>query len=180
MRAADAAPDRAPMPMPRFPFPVVLPLALLAFAAAPIASADVPAASRATAWQQEMLEEVNAIRTSRGLGRLRLCRPLGVAAQRYAGTMLRTSIVSHTGPNGSSAGGRIRASGYTYRVHGENIARGPATVAVVVRAWFASPGHRRNLLYPSFRHVGFGHAVGDPSIGEIYWSQSFGAGGRCD
>lgn len=37
---------------------------------------------------------------------------------------------------------------------GENIAVGYVTPEQVAVAWMASPGHRANILYPDFQHIG--------------------------
>jgi len=44
----------------------------------------------------------------------------------------------------------------------ENLAWGTGargTAAGIVRAWLASPGHRRNLLRPGFRRIGLGEVT---------------------
>jgi uncharacterized protein YkwD len=51
---------------------------------------------------------------------------------------------------------------------GENLAWATGTDATprqLVVAWMASPGHRRNVLEPTFRDVGIGVAAGTPAAG---------------
>jgi len=55
---------------------------------------------------------------------------------------------------------------------GENIAAGQPDSESVTRAWMRSPGHRRNILSPDFRYVGFGHAT--TARGVPYWCAVFG------
>lgn len=50
---------------------------------------------------------------------------------------------------------------------GENLAKGQLTVEEVVRDWMNSPGHRRNILEPSFTELGVG-------IFRDLWVQNFG------
>lgn len=63
---------------------------------------------------------------------------------------------SHT-PCGSAATAAIRAAGYRYAWFGENLFAGTwgeFSPRQVVESWLGSPGHRANILRPSFRHFG--------------------------
>jgi len=57
------------------------------------------------------------------------------------------------------------------RQAGENIAYGGRTPEQVIAMWMASPGHRANILRPSFTHIGVGAAVGRDGV--IYATQDF-------
>ncbi len=49
---------------------------------------------------------------------------------------------------------------------GENLAwgsSGNATPRSIVRGWMTSPGHRANVLQPTFRHVGIGVVLAAPT-----------------
>ncbi|MCK5017056.1 MAG: CAP domain-containing protein, partial [Candidatus Peribacteraceae bacterium] len=50
---------------------------------------------------------------------------------------------------------------------GENIAKGQMTAEEVVKDWMDSPGHKRNILEPSFKEMGLG-------IFKDIWVQNFG------
>ena len=50
---------------------------------------------------------------------------------------------------------------------GENIAMGQITPAEVVRDWMNSPGHRANILDPSYVYIGVGYC-------NDHWVQQFG------
>lgn len=50
---------------------------------------------------------------------------------------------------------------------GENLAKGQLTVEEVMQDWMNSPGHRRNILEPSFKEIGVG-------IFRDLWVQNFG------
>jgi uncharacterized protein YkwD len=83
--------------------------------------------------------------------------------------MVRSHYFDHTSPGGSTLVTRARATGYVRPTLafslGENIGWGEGTFATpraIVRAWMASPEHRRNILFPRFRDVGFGLAAGTP------------------
>ena len=90
------------------------------------------------------------------------------AAQSHANSMARYNYFSHTSWNGTSWDDRIRHFGWR-RPGGENIAYGYSTPLSVVRAWLASPGHRRNIRNCNFRYIG----VGFNTHGN-YWVQDFG------
>src|SRR4051795_9632874 len=48
-----------------------------------------------------------------------------------------------------------------------------------MQVWMASPGHRANILNPSFTHIGIGVGYNPNSQWKYYWTQDFGvrAGG---
>ncbi|HEV3002144.1 MAG TPA: CAP domain-containing protein, partial [Solirubrobacteraceae bacterium] len=53
---------------------------------------------------------------------------------------------------------------------GENIAWGSGTLsspAGIVAAWMASPGHKENLLNPTYREIGIGIVPGSPRSPEM-------------
>ena len=62
----------------------------------------------------------------------------------------------------------MKDNGIKYRSAGENIAMGQRTPSEVVQAWMNSPGHRANILDPSFTRVGVGY-VREGN----YWTQMF-------
>ena len=56
-----------------------------------------------------------------------------------------------------------RATAPAARRFGENLAWGVgsrATARAIVRSWLASPGHRANLLRPSWERIGIGSRTG--------------------
>lgn len=73
----------------------------------------------------------------------------------------------HARPPGRSLDSDFRDTGWRYTVYGENAAAGQRTVVDVMSAWYNSTGHRRNMLDPRFRHVGFGYAVS--KTGRPFW-----------
>ena len=60
---------------------------------------------------------------------------------------------------------RMRASGYPFTDAAENAATGNAQTAW--NGWMNSPGHKRNILDPSYKKVGIG-AYKDPRYGIIF------------
>lgn len=123
-------------------------------------------------WGAAVLRLTNAERTAAGLRPLSPDPLLTVAAQGHSADMVARAFYAHTSPEGGEPWDRASAAGSTHRAIGENIACGQRTPAEVVDGWMNSPGHRANILKPSFTHLGVGFACGG-SAG-TYWTQLFG------
>ena len=115
---------------------------------------------------------VNAERARHGLRPLGLDPRLSSAARRHAIDMARKNFFAHNSLDGSTFLDRIRSSGYLRGARGwavgENIAWGSGAQAsprAIGRAWMASPGHRANILSPSYRELGVGVAGDTPTRG---------------
>ncbi|MEZ5239984.1 MAG: CAP domain-containing protein [Microthrixaceae bacterium] len=129
-------------------------------------------------WRAEMLASINAQRAAAGVAPLRSCASLDRAAQAHSSDQAARQQMSHTGSNGSNAGQRMTAAGYTgWQAWAENVAVGYGSVPGVMAGWMGSPGHRANLLSASYVHVGTGLA--HSAAGTPYWTQNFGRGGTC-
>ena len=90
------------------------------------------------------------------------------AAYNHSNDMYVKNYFSHTAPDGSTPGDRIKSAGYNWMAYGENIGMGYSSEKEVVDAWKASPGHCKNLMNKNFKEVGVSR-VG------AYWTQAFGA-----
>lgn len=119
---------------------------------------------------EEVLNLVNAARQRVGAAPLTLAPPLNSAAQNHAQDLANHQRLSHSGSNGSTLRSRIDATGYNWRAIGENVAMGQPTAAEVMNSWMNSPGHRQNLLNPTFTELGLGLAEAG---GRRYWVQVF-------
>jgi uncharacterized protein YkwD len=131
---------------------------------------------------------INRERAARGEAALRWNSRLEQAAQSHTESMAFGNYFEHVGPGGDTPGDRMRASGYIYSSRlgyeiAENIAWGAlslGTPRAIVVAWMASPGHRENILNPSFRDTAVGVSPHLPTsfahgqAGGIY-TQDFGA-----
>ena len=60
--------------------------------------------------------------------------------------------------------------GVTYKLAGENIARGHKTPAEVVTGWMNSTSHRAAILNSNYTHMGIGYDTNGH-----YWTQLFAA-----
>jgi len=97
---------------------------------------------------------------------------LEFAAIGHARDMANRNYFSHTSKDGRNVEDRIALAGYTFKGYqsfniGENIAMGQMNIAEVMRGWFKSPGHCKNLMNAEFREVGVAQS-------NDYWVQDFG------
>src|SRR5689334_22993051 len=127
----------------------ILSLATFAVHAAGVSAA--PAAIDQAAYVERVLELTNAERAQAGLAPLVLNDSLSEAAQDYSQVLATGDCFAHTcGPVPDFAD-RLTQTGYAgWSSIGENIAAGYPTPEAVVAGWMASPGHRQNILTPSF------------------------------
>jgi uncharacterized protein YkwD len=106
---------------------------------------------------------------------LRWNTPLIASATGHSKDMVARNYFSHTGSDGSNAGQRDTAAGYSWWGWGENIAAGQTSVASVVGAWMSSPGHCANIMNAKFRDVGLACVKGTSSnTYRTYWSMELG------
>lgn len=121
-------------------------------------SAGVSSAAEA---KREFVQMVSQFRAGAGLGPVAVSRKLEQAAAKHADDMARRGFFSHTGSDGSSVGKRAKRVGYRYCRIVENIAKGQASSADVMRDWAKSPGHRQNMLDPKVKEIGVAKGAGN-------------------
>ncbi|WP_432513847.1 CAP domain-containing protein [Kineococcus sp. SYSU DK001] len=142
--------------------------ALAALALAAPASADeVVPAPLADPGELHVLDRTNLARTAAGCAPLVLDQALTLAADRHTADMVASSVMSHTGTDGSSPRTRLAAAGVFPSRTAENVAVG-YDAAGVVDAWLASPGHRANLLDCRLTTVGISEEQGAAGS---WWTQ---------
>ena len=141
--------------------------------------------SVASNFERLMLDLINTERTSRGIDPLTLELRLNDASEDHSVWMDTSGNFSHTGVNNSDPGDRMRDAGFTFSGNwtwGENIAyqseRGAPGIADDVadlhQSLMNSPGHRANILNPSFDLIGIGIEVGDGrGFDAVYVTQNF-------
>jgi uncharacterized protein YkwD len=160
--------------------------ALTAVASAACRGADTPV-SRSSLSQARaaVLCLHNEIRRAHHLHTLRADGELRRAATGYSAQMVRRRFFSHVSPTGSTLLGRVRNTGYLSSAFsfslGENIAWGQGALGTprsIMRSWMHSPGHRENILNPSFRDVGIGLVPGTPAgLSGATYTTDFGVRG---
>ena len=105
--------------------------------------------------EEQMLKLVNEERTSRGLKPLTMDPDLIPVARAHDQDMWERSYFSHYTPEGKDPFERMKDAHITYRAAGENLALAP-TLQIAHTGLMNSPGHRANILNPSFGRVGIG------------------------
>jgi len=117
--------------------------------------------SSATAVQKEILNLVNAQRSSAGLSALSLDASLNTVAMEKARDMDVNNYFSHTSPTYGSPFDMLKTYGISYSYAGENIATGQTSAAQVMNDWMNSSGHRANILNANFTKIGVGYVNGE-------------------
>ena len=132
-------------------------------------------AALAETWQKDIVLQVNALRTARGLSPLAWNDRLGNAADAHALDLYRAGRLSHEGRDGSTMVQRLERIDYPDRAAAENLALCDCDAAGVVGRWMDSADHRRNLLNPNVREMGAG-VMDDPEHrGRVLWVLLLGA-----
>ncbi len=119
------------------------------------ASVDVPEPKTVDAAREAILERINALRRSQGLGFVREDTALNLIAQAYSDRMSAENFFAHVAPDGSDLRARLHRAGYRFAGAGENLglASGPLAAHFGIEH---SPGHRKNLLEPKHERIGIG------------------------
>ena len=100
---------------------------------------------------QKLLELTNTKRSENGLSPLTLNSSLSDAARRKANDMLSSNYWAHNNPTtGATPWTFVKASGYSYELAGENLAKNFMFSSDVVQGWMDSKSHRDNLLKSQF------------------------------
>lgn len=124
-----------------------------------------------TAQEDEVIRLVNVERSRQGLHTLtknwELCR----VARYKSADMASKGYFSHTSPTYGSPFQMMESFGLRFSAAGENIAYGQRTPQEVMTDWMNSPGHRSNILNPTYTQIGVGLAKN--SRGVCYWTQHF-------
>jgi uncharacterized protein YkwD len=102
-----------------------------------------------------MLALVNAERAKAGLRPLAADTETVDVSRAHSGDMFERSYFAHITPEGRSPFDRLRAARLTYRAAGENLALA-RTLDMAHTGLMKSPGHRANILNPTFVRVGIG------------------------
>lgn len=147
------APTLPPTANPPTPKPVVVSAA---------ASAIDPA-------EAAVFAELNRRRVEIGLPELRPAPALFASAHAHSLDQAVAGFFGHTGSDGSDAGARMRAAGYSWANWGEAVGRSKAgDIGGIVDALFNSPSHHEILFTTAFTEGGAGVAYAQN--GAPYWT----------
>ena len=131
----------------------------------------IPSITDTKALETEVVRLVNVERSKQGLMLLTENWQLSRIARYKSQDMINKSYFSHTSPTYGSPFQMIESFGIRFSAAGENIAYGQPTPQAVMVAWMNSPGHRANILSPSYTQIGVGLAK--DASGRCYWTQHF-------
>ncbi|HEY3614050.1 MAG TPA: CAP domain-containing protein [Gaiellales bacterium] len=109
--------------------------------------------------ERSLLAAINSARAGAGVAPLRSSGALTSAAAWQSDVLAHAGILDHTSPDGSTLTDRLTRVRWHGSAAGEDLAIA-SSPAVAVAMWMQSPGHRENLLRPTFRSIGVGLARG--------------------
>jgi uncharacterized protein YkwD len=162
---------------------IALGIAILAPLSASAERRRLPQTESTPITAESIVAAMNAERRHQGLGDLRLDSRLNAAAADRAGDMFAKRYFNHVAPDGTQPFVWVRNRHYRYATIGENLADGYRNARAVVDGWMHSPGHRANVLGPSFEDVGLSIVRGSPTrhtngytVVALYGSEATGRG----
>ncbi len=123
--------------------------------------------------QFRMLDSINAIRGSAGLGQLELDSQLTAAAATHSRDMSVQNRPWHFGSDGSSPLDRVARVGYPGTLVGENISETYENETETLAAWMKEPATRNVVIAPEARKLGFSWF--QESNGKIWWTMVTGS-----
>ena len=132
---------------------------------------NIPSIDDVKALENEVIRLTNIERAKAGLPALKANWQLSRVARYKSQDMINKNYFSHQSPTYGSPFKMMESFGLRFMAAGENIAYGQKTPQEVVRMWMNSPGHRANILSPSYTEIGVG--VAKKSNGTLYWTQMF-------
>lgn len=108
-----------------------------------------------------LLEKTNKARIESGVGSLSLNNKLNESALLKAQDMLANQYWAHTSPEGVDPWKWFETVDYEYVEAGENLAKGFYLTDAVMMAWMNSPDHKKNIVNPNYKEVGFAVVSGE-------------------
>lgn len=120
--------------------------------------------------EAKMLELVNRERTQRSLRPLKADPEMAEVARAHSGDMFARGYFAHKTPEGRDPFDRMRSRKVRFITAGENLALA-RTLNMAHEGLMNSPGHRANILQPSFGRLGIG--ILDGGIYGLMVTQNF-------
>ena len=120
--------------------------------------------------EAQMLELVNEERRKAGLNPLAPDPEMTAVARAHSTDMFARGYFAHNNLDGKTPFDRMRAAGVKFRNAGENLALAQ-TLFIAHKGLMNSPGHRANILEPSFGRLGIG--IMDGGLYGLMISQEF-------
>jgi len=132
---------------------------------------NIPNIQDVVSVETQVVKLVNQQRAKAGLPMLKQNWQLSRVARYKSQDMINKNYFSHQSPTYGSPFNMMESFGLKFSAAGENIAMGQRSAAEVMNAWMNSPGHRANILNPSYTEIGVGLAK--DKNGSCYWTQMF-------
>jgi uncharacterized protein YkwD len=135
-------------------------------------SATARTGARIGSLETSLLQDLNDVRAQNGLAPLHASAQLAAAASQHSHEMGVDGYFDHSSRDGTSFSTRIghwyAAGPHSWSV-GENLLWYSPSVSArsAVAVWMGSPGHRANILNPSWRQIGIS-ALHFASAGGVY------------
>jgi uncharacterized protein YkwD len=120
--------------------------------------------------EAQMLILVNNERLKNGLKPVKADTEIAVVARKHSADMFKRGYFSHYTPEGKNPFDRMKAGGISFLTAGENLALAQ-TLSIAHTGLMNSPGHRANILNPSFGRLGIG--ILDGGIYGLMITQNF-------
>jgi uncharacterized protein YkwD len=111
--------------------------------------------------ENKIFELMNQKRTEAGLKPLVLDNNLIQIARYKSDHMIQYNYFDHTTPEGNNWTSWLQEIDYRYTTTGENIAYNNYEPVELFNQWWNSPGHRANMMNPSYTKVGIGVISGN-------------------
>jgi uncharacterized protein YkwD len=115
-----------------------------------------------------VLDSVNKLRQIGGTGPLQLNAQLNAAAATHSRDMSVQGRPWHFGSDASSPVDRVRRTGYTAGLRGENISETYENEVETLAAWMEQPDTRSVIMDPNARDLGI--AWFQQPNGKIWWT----------
>jgi uncharacterized YkwD family protein/spore coat assembly protein SafA len=132
---------------------------------------NIPSIDDVKALEQKVATLVNQQRANNGLSALKFNWEVSRVARYKSQDMIDKKYFDHQSPTYGSPFNMMENFGIKFSAAGENIAYGQKTPEAVMNSWMKSPGHRSNILSPTYNQIGVG--VAKSANGTFYWTQMF-------
>lgn len=132
---------------------------------------SIPSIDDVKALEQKVIDLVNQQRAWNGLSALKANWEVSRVARYKSQDMINKNYFDHQSPTYGSPFNMMENFGIKFNAAGENIAYGQRTPQDVMNDWMNSPGHRSNILNPTYNQIGVG--VAKAANGTYYWTQMF-------
>ena len=126
-----------------------------------------PSGDASSSGAETLLNLINEKRAEAGVAPLSLNDSMNKAARTRASEMAQDyDKYKHKRPNGDKGTRALLDVGLTYTKAGENAAPNGSSVTEVFNLWYASEGHRNNMLNSAYSKMGLGYISAN---GTTYW-----------